>query len=117
MVPSALPSNVLRRAAWRVSHRSQHRRLTTASWLMLWVCLLGALALAPRAAEGAAGQAVLDKSSSDLPSAIEVSSITNPISAGDQWMATYGGVLDDSILAVAQTHDGGFVVAGDTVSF
>ena len=35
-----------------------------------------------------------------------------PSAAGDQWMATYGGLSDDSLLSVAQTHDGGFV-AGD----
>jgi hypothetical protein len=94
-----------------------HRRLTLAPWLALWLCLLGALAPAPRAAGGAARPAALDASTGGLPNVSAASPKIAAVSAGDQWMATYGGLLDDTIASVAQTQDGGFVVAGLTNSF
>ncbi len=34
-----------------------------------------------------------------------------------QWSRTYGGVNDDDAIALIQTHDGGYVLAGNTDSF
>ena len=130
MVPAAMcPNDVRRAAACRASRHQSHRRpLIVASWLVMWLCLLGALAAAPRAADGMARPAALDETfegarifdivtSSGLPNMSVAGSITDPSSASDQWMATYGGLLDDSMSSVAPTHDGGFVVAGNTDSF
>src|SRR5215831_16117129 len=33
------------------------------------------------------------------------------------WVAAYGGTNDDLVRSVDQTSDGGFIVAGETVSF